>query len=69
MMDAGELREMPLWVEAPMTRWRITEVRDWPRLNVHLVVDTTARVVVEAIEQAAARQGIQLERLAEDEAP
>lgn len=49
------------------TRWRIRAVPDWPNVvNVELVVDTTASPIVDAIERAASRAGVRLERLDED---
>jgi hypothetical protein len=47
------------------TAWRLVRVPDFPnRLDIQLVVDTTAPAVVEAIEEAAKRNGIVLERMA-----
>lgn len=50
----------------PETRWRITAVSGnaWRNddLDIDLVVATTAPVVVNAIENAAERNGIELER-------
>jgi hypothetical protein len=49
------------------TRWLILHVPDWPsRLSVELSVDTVSKSVVEAIEQAAERNGIELRRLPEE---
>jgi hypothetical protein len=50
------------------TRWRLRAIADtsgrvWPSLDVELVVDTAADVVVEAIERAARANGIHLERV------
>lgn len=46
------------------TRWRIRTLPNWPgTLDVMIVVDTTARPVVTAIEDAATRAGIVLERV------
>jgi hypothetical protein len=46
------------------TRWRIRAVPDLPqRLDVELIVDTEAPAVIQAIEEAAATNGVQLERL------
>ena len=52
----------------PSTRWRIVAAGiSLPKLNVVLSVDTTAPLVVAAIEYAAAKNGIELERIEEDE--
>jgi hypothetical protein len=50
------------------TVWRITGLEGWGRLDVLLVVETTAPQVVAAIEAAAAANGIELEQV-EPEAP
>jgi hypothetical protein len=56
-------------VNPSSTVWRITGLEGWGRLDVLLIVETTATGVVAAIEQAAERQGIELERVEpEDEA-
>jgi hypothetical protein len=49
--------------DEPTTRWRLTQTPGRPRLELELVVNTTAPAVVDAIEQAAARAGVELERL------
>jgi pyrrolidone-carboxylate peptidase len=50
------------------TVWRLVRVPEWPnRINVEMVVDTTADAVVAAIEEAAARNGIALERVANND--
>jgi hypothetical protein len=47
------------------TRWRIVGLPDWPnRVDVVLTVDTTAPVVVDAVERAADCAGVELWRLA-----
>jgi hypothetical protein len=51
-------------MSALRTRWLLRRVPDWPNdVAVELVVDTTAPTVVEAIEQAAASNGIELQRM------
>jgi hypothetical protein len=46
------------------TRWRIVSVPHLPNtLDVLVVVDTTARPIITAIEDAATRAGIVLERV------
>lgn len=51
-------------VELPVTRWRITALDGFsPRLDVTLTVDTDAKTIVAAIEKAARRNGVHLERL------
>lgn len=46
------------------TVWRLVGVSNWPnRLDVKVVVETTATVVVDAIEEAAAGAGVQLVRV------
>jgi hypothetical protein len=51
------------------TVWRIVAIADTAfRLDVPLVVDTTAPAVVEAIEEAASKNGITLKRENEDDA-
>lgn len=51
-----------------LTRWRLVGVPDLPqRLNIELVVDTTAPVVLNAIEKAAWRNNVVLERLDDPE--
>lgn len=49
------------------TRWRLVAIAEGARirqgLDVELVVDTTADVVVDAIERAARANGIRLERV------
>jgi hypothetical protein len=48
----------------PCTTWRLTRIPDWPNeLDIRVVVDTTAPLVIAAIEQAAERQGLELERV------
>ena len=47
----------------PQTVWRIVALEGWGRLDVRLVVDTTAQSVVSAIERAAERNGIELKRV------
>ena len=49
------------------TTWRLTQIPTLPqRLQITLVVDTTAPAVIEAVEKAAARHGIWLERITKD---
>jgi hypothetical protein len=50
-------------VSAPQTRWRLRRTALVDGLDVQVVVDTTAVLVVGAIEEAARRHGIELERL------
>lgn len=50
------------------TIWRLEAVPELPqRLDIKLVVDTTAPAVVEAIEEAAAQNGVLLVRETEEE--
>jgi cell division ATPase FtsA len=50
------------------TVWRLVRVPELAqRLDVELVVDTTAPAVVEAIEAAAERAGVELERVGVEE--
>lgn len=45
------------------TRWKILSLPKYPnKISVELSVDTVARPVIEAIEKAAAENGIVLER-------
>lgn len=59
--------------QLPVTRWRIVRIPEWPKGSspwspgVLLIVDTTAPAVLEAIERAAERYGIELERVEEEE--
>ena len=52
----------------PSTVWRIVGLEGWGKLDVLVVVETTAPQVVHAIERAAAGAGIDLVRV-EDEEP
>jgi hypothetical protein len=62
--------EAPVVLWAPVTRWRLAAISNWPgRLDVTLAVDSTAPMVVNAIENAAAHWGVDLERLKEGEQP
>lgn len=54
--------------ESPRTRWRIVGVDEPTRrrgLDVELAVDTDAPVVIDAIEEAADRQGVWLKRVSD----
>lgn len=55
----------PVTIWAPYTRWRLRRLEGWtgPELEVLLVADSTAPMVVNAIEAAFARRGIELDRL------
>jgi hypothetical protein len=44
------------------TVWRLTGIRERAGLDVQLVVDTSSPLVIEAIEEAARRNEIRLER-------
>ena len=54
-------------MKVPRTRWRLAGVAGNGDLDVEVIVDTTAPVVVEAIERAAAAHGIELHREPEPE--
>jgi hypothetical protein len=54
----------PARVDVWRTAWRVVGVPDFPnRLDVMLVVDTTAPAVIDALEAAAAGAGVRLERV------
>jgi hypothetical protein len=55
-------------VNPASTIWRIIGLEGWGRLDVLLIVETTAAPVVDAIERAAANNGIIIERVEEPEA-
>lgn len=50
-------------MRTPQTRWLLRRTRHYGRLDVTLVVDTTAPGVVAAVEEAARVNGMELERL------
>jgi hypothetical protein len=48
----------------PQTQWRLTQIPDVPQaLEITLAVDTTAPAVVRAVEEAAFKYGVKLERV------
>jgi hypothetical protein len=64
MTDSFEMPMMAVW--GARTVWRLKAIPSWPTyLDVQVVVDTTAPMVVKAIEQAAEAHGIELEKIEE----
>jgi len=62
-----DLQDGPIAIWPPVTRWVLSEIRPergrpWTGLEVSVVVDTTAPVVVRAIEDAAKAHGLMLRR-------
>jgi hypothetical protein len=54
----------PCTIWPPVTEWRIVGIPDWAgRLDITLAVDTTAPMVLRAIELAAANHGVHLQRI------
>ena len=51
----------------PWTTWRLVALHGLGHLDVALTVDTTAPVVVAAIEAAAQAHGITLQRVVDDD--
>ena len=52
----------PVLFWAPYTRWTVTRIPGWDTdLQVTVVVDSTAPMVINALENACARAGVRLE--------